>query len=151
RGFQRNTYNLGLRADGRTLDRSAYFTDERQDGFVVDNQLAFDFTTGPAKHRLLAGLEYQKLESRVRYGDTLGTDTPAIDLANPRHRLIDRNRLPVGFYTEDHRIDQSQLGLYLQDEIRWRKLTVLAGMRWDRYRSEDLADYSYAGAAYDGE
>lgn len=151
RGFQRNTYNLGLRADGRTLDRSAYFTDERQDGFVVDNQLAFDFTTGPAKHRLLAGLEYQKLESRVRYGDTLGTDTPAIDLANPRHRLIDRNRLPVGFYTEDHRIDQSQLGLYLQDEIRWRKLTVLAGMRWDRYRSVDLADYSYAGAAYDGE
>lgn len=58
--FQRNTYNMALLTDGQTLTRSAYFTDEKQNGFVVDNQFAFKLTTGGATHRLLAGAQYQK-------------------------------------------------------------------------------------------
>lgn len=148
--FQRNTYNHGLRADGRTLDRSAYLTDERQDGFVVDNQLALRLRHGEVRHKLLFGIEYQQLDSKVGYGDTLGMDTPSIDLSNPDYRQIDRSTLPTDYYTERHDIEQSQTGLYVQDEIEWGRLTLLGGLRHDRYESEDDADYSYAGFAYDG-
>ena len=145
-GLQHNTYNLGLAADARTLTRAAYLTDEAQDGYVVDNQLSFKARSGPIAHTILAGVDYQKMDSDVHYGDTLGTDTPAIDLGSPNHWLIDPGALPLGFYTEDHAIRQSQLGLYLQDELAWGPLTVIAGLRRDRYRSEDRNDSSYAGS-----
>ncbi|WP_040786805.1 TonB-dependent siderophore receptor [Massilia niastensis] len=144
-GLQRNTYNTGLLDDGRTLTRSAYFTDEDMHGFVVDNQLAFRFRTGAFTHHMLAGVDYQKLRTGVRYGDTLGTGTPSIDLGNPNHRLFDVAALPFGFYTERHAIRQSQLGFYLQDEVKIGALTLLGGVRRDRYRSEDVNDSSYDG------
>lgn len=148
-GLQRNTYNNGLLADSRTLTRSAYFTDEKQHGWVADNQLALRLDTGAFTHRILAGIDYQRLRSRVGYGDTLGTDTPSIDLAAPNHRLFDVAVLPFGFYTERHAIRQSQLGFYLQDEVKLGALTVIGGLRRDRYRSEDVNASSYAGTPSD--
>jgi len=143
KGFQRNTYNFGLQADGRTLNRSAYLTDERQNGYVVDNQLALKLQTGAVVHRLLAGADYQKLNSAVRYGDTLGSATPAIDLANANHQLFDVAALPFNFYTEHHRIRQTQLGFYLQDEVQIGALTLLGGLRRDRYDSTDAKESMY--------
>ncbi len=148
-GFQRNTYNNGLLEDGRTLTRAAYFTDETQNGWVVDNQLALRLNTGAFSHRILLGADYQRLRSRVGYGDTLGTDTPSIDLGAPDHRLFDVAQLPFGFYTEQHAIRQSQLGLYLQDEVKLGALTVIGGLRHDRYRSDDANASTYAGSLSD--
>ncbi|WP_051306627.1 TonB-dependent siderophore receptor [Massilia alkalitolerans] len=148
-GFQRNTYNNGLLEDGRTLTRAAYFTDETQNGWVVDNQLALRLNTGAFSHRILLGADYQRLRSRVGYGDTLGTDTPSIDLGAPDHRLFDVAQLPFGFYTEQHAIRQSQLGLYLQDEVKLGALTVIGGLRHDRYRSDDANASTYAGSPSD--
>lgn len=145
-GFQRNTYNRGLLADGRTLSRSAYFTDEKMNGWVADHQLSWRVDSGAFSHRILAGVDYQKLRSRVYYGDTLGTDTPPIDLGAPDHRLFDVRRLPFDFYTERHAIRQSQLGFYLQDELRAGALTLVGGLRRDRYRSLDQNASSYAGS-----
>lgn len=148
-GFQRNTYNNGLLADERTLTRSAYFTDEAQNGWVADNQLAVRLNTGAFSHRILLGADYQRLRARVGYGDTLGTDTPSIDLGAPNHRLFTVPALPFGFYTEQHAIRQSQLGLYLQDEMKLGALTVIGGLRRDRYRSEDVNASAYAGSPSD--
>jgi iron complex outermembrane receptor protein len=137
--LQHNTYNFGLLGDQRTLVRSAYFTDEEQDGVVVDNQLAVKFALGATAHRLLLGLEYQRLDSDIRYGDTFGNATPTIDLGNPDYDQIDPALLPLDTYTERHDIEQSQLGLYLQDEVKWGALTLVGGLRRDRYRSTDDA------------
>lgn len=147
KGFQRNTYNLGLQDDGRILNRSAYLTDERQNGYVVDNQLAIKLQSGAVSHRLLAGADYQKLNSAVRYGDTLGMATPTIDLANPNHQQFDVAALPLDFYTERHKIRQTQLGLYVQDEAQMGALTLLAGLRRDRYASTDANAPTYDGFA----
>ena len=144
-GYQKNTYNRGLLPDNRTLTRSAYFTDEKMNGWVVDNQLAWRVNTGAFTHRILAGVDYQKLRTRVGYGDTLTTDTPAIDLGAPDHYLFDVSRLPFGFYTERHAIRQSQLGFYLQDEVRVGSLTLIGGLRRDRYRSLDDNASTYDG------
>ena len=144
-GFQKNTYNRGLLDDGRTLTRAAYFTEESMNGWVVDNQLAWRFATGALAHRVLAGIDYQKLRTRVNYGDTLTTNTPGIDLGAPNHRLFDVASLPFGFYTERHAIRQSQLGFYLQDEARIGALTLIGGLRRDRYRSLDDNASTYDG------
>ena len=143
---QENTYNRGLADNDRTLVRSAYFTDEEIEGFVVDNQLALNLDIGNTSHQLLFGIEYSTLESDIQYGDTLGTDTPTIDLANPNYNLINRATLPVNYYTETHDIEQTQLGFYLQDEFKWDALTVIAGVRRDRYDSTDDATTSFAGS-----
>jgi iron complex outermembrane receptor protein len=145
-GFQRNTYNLGLAADGSTLARSAYFTDESQDGYVADNQFAFKAATGPVKHRILAGVDYQKLDSNVGYGDTLGVGTASIDLGNPNWNLLDPAALPFDTYTELHDIEQSQLGFYVQDEAQWGPLTLIGGLRRDRYHSVDANDTNYGSS-----
>jgi len=144
-GFQRNTYNRGLLADGRTLTRAAYFTDEHMNGWVADNQLSVRVNTGALKHHILAGIDYQRLRSRVNYGDTLTENTPTIDLGAPNHRLFDVATLPFDFYTEAHAIRQSQLGLYLQDEMKIGALTLVGGLRRDRYRSLDDNASTYDG------
>lgn len=144
-GFQRNSYNRGLLADNRTLIRSAYFTDEKMNGWVVDNQLSWRVDTGAFRHHILAGVDYQKLRTHVNYGDTLTTATPSIDLGAPDYRLFDVGSLPFDFYTERHAIRQSQLGLYLQDEMRIGALTLIGGLRRDRYRSLDDNASRYDG------
>lgn len=144
-GLQRNTYNNGLLADNRTLLRSAYVTDEEMHGYTADNQFSFRFDTGALTHRLLAGVDYQKLSTGVAYGDTLGTGTPPIDLGAPNHHLFNAASLPLGFYTQNHAIRQSQLGFYLQDEVKVGPLTLLGGLRRDRYRSEDVSSTTYDG------
>lgn len=141
---QKNTYNKGLTGDS-TLVRSAYFTEEEISGYVVDNQLALSLNAGETLHKILFGIEYQTLDSDVQYGDTLGTGTPSIDLANPNYNQINPATLPVNYYTELHKIDQNQLGIYLQDEIHWDALTLIGGLRHDSYKSTDIKASSYAG------
>ncbi|USD39532.1 TonB-dependent siderophore receptor [Ferrimonas sp. SCSIO 43195] len=144
---QRNMYNYGL-ADQQNLIRSAYFTDESIEGYVVDNQLAWLTSLGSSEHRWLLGVEYSSLDSDVAYGDTLGQQTPMLDLASPNYHLIDPASLPVDFYQQANVIEQTQLGIYLQDEVRFDALTLVVGARWDRYESTDTADNNYAGTEY---
>ena len=147
-GFQKNTYNYGLAGDARTLIRSAYFTDEENEGVAIDNQLAWRLDVGQTSHRLLLGMEYQKLKSDIAYGDTLAINTPTIDLGNPDHDQFDPDSLPLDSYGEQHDIDQEQFGIYLQDEITWGNLTVLGGLRWDTYESSDMVENVYLGFEY---
>ena len=149
--LQQNTYNYGLAAGDRTLIRSAYFTDEKSDGFAVDNQLAWKLKSGAAQHNVLVGVDYQTLELDIKYGDTLSINTPTIDLSNPNHNQINPAALPLDSYTETHLIDQSQLGIYLQDEIHWQAFTLIAGLRKDSYDSTDKADKSYLGSPWSEE
>ncbi len=149
--FQRNTYNQGfIEAPGeeRNLARSAYFTDETIDGFVVDNQLAINFG-GDIAHRLLIGVDYQQLNSDIEYGDTLGTDTPAIDLSSPNNNLFNVSELPFDTYSQFHDIEQEQLGLYAQDEIFIDQLTIIASLRYDQYDSQEDFEFLFTGATID--
>ncbi|MDD7806025.1 MAG: TonB-dependent siderophore receptor, partial [Endozoicomonas sp. (ex Botrylloides leachii)] len=131
---QRNTYNTGLAADQHTLNRIGYSTDEKEKGFVVDNQLLFKFKTGLFDHRLLAGLEYQELATGINYKN-MGA-VASIDMANPNYAEINPDTL-MPDSVNLHDIHESQLGLYLQDQLSWQALTIVAGARWDHYKSDD--------------
>ncbi|MCG9775006.1 TonB-dependent receptor plug domain-containing protein, partial [Vibrio diabolicus] len=84
--YQENTYNGALEADNRTVGRNAYLTDEKSKSFVIDNQLSGYVKTGDFEHNLLFGLDYQYLDSDVKYKDTLGYSLTQ-DIFNPKDTL----------------------------------------------------------------
>lgn len=144
--YQRNTYNAALAADNRTLARNAYLTDEASKGFVIDNQLAGKVMTGPAQHNLLLGVDYQYLDARILYQDTLDYSAPAIDIFNPDHNQIRPDALAFS-YEDRKTILQSQTGVYLQDQVRLDRLVAIGGARYDSYRMDTDSRGLYLGAA----
>ncbi|WP_323060082.1 TonB-dependent siderophore receptor [Aeromonas hydrophila] len=143
---QQNTYNAALAADNRTLARNAYLTDEDSRGFVIDNQLAGKVQTGKAQHNLLLGVDYQYLDARILYRDTLDYSAPAIDIFNPNHQQIVPADLAFN-YQDNRTIRQYQSGLYLQDQVRLDRLVAIGGARYDRYRMDTDSRTLYQGAA----
>ncbi|WP_049048670.1 TonB-dependent siderophore receptor [Aeromonas hydrophila] len=143
---QQNTYNAALAADNRTLARNAYLTDEESRGFVIDNQLAGQVQTGKAQHNLLLGVDYQYLDARILYRDTLDYAAPAIDIFNPNHQQIVPADLAFN-YQDNRTIRQYQSGLYLQDQVRLDRLVAIGGARYDRYRVDTDSRTLYQGAA----
>lgn len=144
--YQRNTYNAALAADNRTLARNAYLTDEASRGFVIDNQLAGKVQTGGAQHNLLLGVDYQYLDARILYKDTLDYSAPAIDIFNPDHNQIRPDALTFS-YEDRKTIRQSQTGVYLQDQVRLDRLVAIGGARYDSYRMDTDSRGLYQGAA----
>ncbi|MFM1680828.1 TonB-dependent siderophore receptor [Aeromonas salmonicida] len=143
---QQNTYNAALAADHRTLARNAYLTDEDSRGFVIDNQLAGKVMTGSARHNLLLGVDYQYLDARILYRDTLDYSAPAIDIFNPNHSQIVPAALTFN-YQDSKTIRQSQTGVYLQDQVRLDRLVAIGGARYDSYRMDTDGQTLYQGAA----
>ncbi|MGK0525505.1 MAG: iron complex outermembrane receptor protein [Pseudomonadales bacterium] len=134
--FQTNTYGTGLAADGRTLSREAYLTDEATTGFTIDNQVSGRFQTGAAEHNLLVGFDYLSLKSDVIYEDTAGgSGAPSIDLFNPNHQQISRSTIDITDtpYSSDFNIEKKQLGVYLQDQVRIDRFVMIGGVRWDDF------------------
>ncbi|MEP0071346.1 MAG: TonB-dependent siderophore receptor [Marinomonas sp.] len=147
--YQENTYNLGLDADGSTLYRSAYLTDESSKGFNIDNQLSTIFDLGEMEHNVLFGVDYLKLESDIIYKDAVSI--ASIDIYDPDYDQIDPDTLDLetatalAYYNSDFTIDKEQTGLYVQDQVRFNNWVFLAGARYDQY------DYKETGTKYGSE
>ncbi|MCG3859028.1 TonB-dependent siderophore receptor [Psychrobacter sp. Ps2] len=143
---QRNMYNRGfLDGSDKVLKRSAYTTDESMNNWTTDNQLAYQFDTANTSHNLLFGVEYQETDSTVSYRDTLDSKDLPIDLSKPSFSQISTDMLPLDTYYQKDDIEQSQLGLYVQDEMRWQDWTVVAGLRHDDFKSTNEQRSSYLG------
>ncbi|WP_394256299.1 TonB-dependent siderophore receptor [Vibrio harveyi] len=141
--YQENTYNSPLAADNRTIGRNAYLTDEDSTSFVIDNQLSGYVAHGNFEHNLLLGLDYQYLDSDVKYKDTLGYSLTQ-DIFNPNHNQIDRDALKFA-YQQTLDIKTKQLGVYFQDQLRYNNLVMIAGLRWDKYESDTNTVSDYLG------
>ncbi|MHA2762535.1 TonB-dependent siderophore receptor [Vibrio harveyi] len=141
--YQENTYNSPLAADNRTIGRNAYLTDEDSTSFVIDNQLSGYVAHGNFEHNLLLGLDYQYLDSDVKYKDTLGYSLTQ-DIFNPNHNQIDRDALKFA-YQQALDIKTKQLGVYFQDQLRYNNLVMIAGLRWDKYEADTNTVSDYLG------
>lgn len=164
KALQKNIYNRGLLKDyapdqpnaDAILVRDAYITDEYMTNYSTDNQLAFKFDTGKARHNLLLGIEYQDTDSKVLYKDAGSIDpatftqfTPMLDLANPDFSLIDPDTLPLDNYIQNDNISVKQLGYYLQDEFTLDNLTLIAGVRYDDFKSTNDQTKAVQGNIYE--
>lgn len=116
------------------LDRFAYTTDEDLHSFNIDNQVTRTFTFGDWQHHLLAGFDYQKLNSHYHYRYAPASTTPGIDMRNPDFGLVNEDAL--GLYTaQKNRLSYNQKGYYLQDQVEFGGLNLLASLRYDEYQS----------------
>ncbi|MEX7569643.1 TonB-dependent siderophore receptor [Enterobacter hormaechei] len=129
---QRSAYSTGTGSEVFQLNRFAYTTDEDLQSFNIDNQVTRTVALGDWQHHLLAGFDYQKLNSHFHY--RYASSTPGIDMRNPDHSQIDNDAL--GLETaQKNRLGYQQNGYYLQDQIAFGGLNVLASLRFDDYRS----------------
>ena len=146
---QRNMYNSGfVSGSDKILNRVAYTTDESMSNWTTDNQLAYQLDTANTSHNLLFGVEYQETDSTATYYDAGADGTPNLDLSNPDFSQINADTLPLNNYRQDESIEQSQLGFYVQDEMKWQDLTVVAGLRHDNFDSITDQTKASAGAVY---
>lgn len=132
--LQRNTYLHGLAEDQISINRRAYLTDESSRGITIDNQLSGRIKTGEIEHNLLMGLDYYKLTSDITYQDGIA---PTINLYAPDHYQIDRATLALPDYYSDFTLKKEQLGIYLQNQIRFNRLVLVVGGRYDRYKGSE--------------
>ncbi|WP_281628640.1 TonB-dependent receptor [Vibrio sp. St2] len=170
----------------QTILRGVTTEQGHSDAFNIDNRLLFNFKTGDVRHTLLAGLDYQVIE--IDSKDYAGNDPlvadgnssvtvpglgtiagPTFNVFNPSYSnnvvLLDSNSGTFGQLSESDMqttvTDNSQFGLYVQDQIRYQDWVVQVGARYDDTSNEQTnqstnvtykADYeewtANAGIAY---
>ncbi|WP_447744224.1 TonB-dependent siderophore receptor [Enterobacter asburiae] len=129
---QRSVYATGTGSEAYQLNRFAYTTDEDLKSFNIDNQVTKTVALGEWKHHLLAGFDYQKLNSHFHY--RYASATPDIDMRHPDYSQIQESAL--GLYTaQKNRLSYQQNGYYLQDQVEFGGLNLLGSLRYDDYRS----------------
>lgn len=129
---QRSVYSTGTGSEVYKLNRFAYTTDEDLQSFNIDNQLTRTVALGDWKHHLLAGFDYQKLNSHFHY--RYASSTPGIDMRNPDRWQIDSGALGLST-AQKNRLSYQQNGYYVQDQVEFGGLNLLASLRYDDYRS----------------
>ncbi len=142
--YQEMAYATGLQSDNRTANRTAYITDEESESISIDNQFSGVFDIGNVEHNVLLGVDYLQTKSNFKYQYD-STTVPTIDLYNPDNNQFTANDLTFVDYS-DHDYESSQLGLYLQDQMRFDQLILIAGGRYDQYKYEE-SGYNYGSPA----
>lgn len=126
---QRVFYPVGYDAASGQYTRGGGFSESEINNFAVDNQLQADFATGQFTHTMIGGLDYSWTDA-----EDLGISYSA-DPINPFDPVYGGPIIPGAAY-QDSTVSQRQLGLYLQDQIRFGKLSLVLGGRHDWVESE---------------
>lgn len=124
-----NPSNPFIDADRRMVNRTAYGTRPDVQILSTDNALQFDFATGAFQHLLLAGVDYSQYKEQLQ---RLDASAAPIDLYAPVS-------IAPTLRSWDRQPDQTstQLGVYLQDQIRWAdRVSLVLGARRDHARSK---------------
>lgn len=124
---------LGLAADGRTVNRTAYDTWEKSDTLVSQSEVVGDLAAGSVGHNLVAGIEYY--ETQQSYSFFLSPLAP-IDLLTPVYGAQPGSG---GFVLFSDQNDSKATGAYVQDLVslgnRWK---MLVGARYDRVKNSSV-------------
>ncbi|GGF62860.1 TonB-dependent receptor [Azorhizobium oxalatiphilum] len=117
--------------DDGTIDRLGIRVDNDVETFAVDNQLKIDFATGPVTHDAVIGLDYW--HERSNYLFTAGS-APSLNVFLPVY-----NTGPVT--TDDMSLTSynstlEQVGVYVQDRIKFDRWVATLGGRYDRATSD---------------
>ena len=116
----------GSLVNARMIRRSTLFADYAINMGQVDTQVETKFETGPASHRVLMGVDFAWIPNYQ--GSGAATTTPSLDLYRPVYGT------PLGStprITTKRWQNQTQLGAYIQDQIKIGNLSVLLGGRFD--------------------
>lgn len=115
-------------SDDRSIKRDYYWSIKHLQMFQIDTMLEAMIQTGPVQHTLLAGIDAQRSRSTDNSTRGVGSD---IDVYAPVYGSF----TPPTTLKAGPAVRQRQLGLYLQDQIRWQDWLLTLGARHDRARS----------------
>ncbi|WP_326542077.1 TonB-dependent siderophore receptor [Pseudorhodoferax sp.] len=147
RNDRREMRNRGLLADQRSMARLAMVRPDAEETWVMDTQLEGRLQHGAVSHQWAVGVDYyrSRLDWRIQ---SLNGAVPPLDIVNPAYRAPDWND---NFLSDQALAQTRQLGVYLQDQVKFGERWVLsAGLRWDRATIDtDYRARLTAGAAFD--
>ncbi|WP_343699804.1 TonB-dependent siderophore receptor [Caulobacter sp.] len=137
-------------AANQIIPRSAYAIDTDTKIVTADFNGTARFATGAIDHVLLGGLDILDVSSKSASGFGMVT---SINAYNP----VYGQPFDAPVLATMPKLDQSQVGFYLQDQLRWGDLTMVAGFRRDRAEQQnagsakqvDKATTYRVGAIYD--
>lgn len=112
-------------ASGPTIARSRGGTNVQIDALTFDNNVVANFDTGIFAHTALVGVDYRSFETR-----TLSGPFPAAASLNalaPNYAM----NIPFPAFTADARITSEQTGIYFQDQVKFDRLVLTLGGRYD--------------------
>ena len=113
-----------LDSSRRTVARSIWSRETVKDSLTSDSNAELKLLTGPVAHKLLFGADYRVLKERAQSG--FATDPTPFDLYAPVYTGV----TPPALSPEPD-LRQSQLGLYVQDQMRLGPWLAIVGLRQD--------------------
>lgn len=114
----------GLPVDSRTIQRDAALYRDKSGTFTMDSRLLGAFDTGPVNHRTLFGIDYRHLSGSNKRGLSFAPD---LDIYNPVYgEAFDR---PAIDFVSKQRLEQ--IGVYGQNAIKYDRLLLTLGVRYD--------------------
>lgn len=125
-----NVGAFGLLADERTLVRYLFPNENHTKTFGVDNNLQYTVDSGNVQHVLLAGVDYRR--SNDDYASAFDFNAPPLDIFDP----VYGSPVTVPAYTSHTIQIQSQLGVYLQDQIKLGRWGITLGGRQDHVKTD---------------
>lgn len=134
--------DYGLPVGRENILRGVSTANGDSDAFNIDNRVTFKFNTGGVKHTLLTGVDYQSIEINDKdyASDPLvadgNTGSALFDIFNPTYSnnvvLVNASSVP---YTDadlqTNVTKNNQLGIYVQDQIKYNDWVVIGGLRYD--------------------
>jgi iron complex outermembrane recepter protein len=118
-----------LDSSRRTVARSIWSRETVKDSLTSDSNAELKVLTGPVAHKLLFGVDYRELRERAR--SAFASDPTPFDLYAPVYTGVTP---PAPSPEPDLR--QSQLGLYVQDQMRLGPWLAIVGLRQDYVTSD---------------
>ena len=108
----------------RTVARDIWSRETVKDSFTSDSNAELKLLTGSVAHKLLFGVDYRVLRERAQSG--FATDPTPFDLYAPVYTGV----TPPSLSPEPD-LRQTQLGLYVQDQMRLGPWLATVGLRQD--------------------
>jgi iron complex outermembrane receptor protein len=135
-----NVGAFGLLADQRTLVRYLFPNENHTKTFGVDNNLQYVLDSGNVQHTFLAGIDYRRANDD--YASAFDFNAPPLDIFDPVYGAP----VTVPAYTSHTQQVQSQLGVYLQDQIKFGHWGLTLGGRQDHVdtRTDDVLGGGHA-------
>ncbi|MDH4744054.1 TonB-dependent siderophore receptor [Sphingomonas sp. CBMAI 2297] len=151
-GFATTGTGANRNTDYSTIIRGGGGADENFDTLTLDNSFNARFETGPLRHNILAGIDYQHIagENFQQFNTGVSsnplTSIPNLNLYRPSYGgtlpSFDLTKLSSAYTNSYSKRDQ--VGVYLQDQIAIGRLQLIASGRYDWYDQTTLNKRSNA-------
>lgn len=117
---------LSIIDNGTEMTREAYYNDGTVGSATLDNHAEAKFLTGPLRHTVTFGVDWQRTEFDHTFYAGAG---PNLNLVNPVYNQTVAEPTTMLATSADQLL--SQEGLYAQDQVRLGRWAFLAGVRED--------------------